>query len=88
MTETAPPTTVGDLMTPDPIIVRADAPLAEAAELLDHHRRSAACRSSTRSGTLVGVLSQTDLVRARATEHLWADWPGLAVRHLMTSRRR
>ena len=36
-------------------------------------------------GDLVGVISQTDLLRARATEHLWANWPGLAVRHLMTS---
>ena len=36
------------------------------------------------SGALVGVVSQTDLVRARATEHLWAELAGLAVRHLMT----
>ena len=34
-------------------------------------------------GHLVGVLSQTDLVRARATEHLWSRWPSLRVRHLM-----
>ena len=38
-----------------------------------------------RDGALVGVLSQTDLNRARSTEYLWANWPGLAVRHLMTS---
>jgi CBS domain-containing protein len=31
------------------------------------------------------VLSQTDLLRARSTEYLWTNWPGLAVRHLMTS---
>ena len=37
-----------------------------------------------RSGSLVGVVSQTDVARARSTEHLWANWPGLAVRHLMT----
>ena len=37
------------------------------------------------TGALVGVVSHTDLLRARATEHLWANWPGLAVRHLMTS---
>jgi CBS domain-containing protein len=24
-------------------------------------------------------------MRARATEYLWANWPGLAVRHLMTT---
>ncbi|MEX1173416.1 MAG: CBS domain-containing protein [Chloroflexota bacterium] len=34
---------------------------------------------------LVGVLSQTDLIRARSTEYLWINWAGLAVRHLMTS---
>ena len=32
---------------------------------------SAACPSSTGTAVLVGVISQTDLVRARATEHLW-----------------
>jgi CBS domain-containing protein len=36
-------------------------------------------------GTLVGVISQTDLLRARATEYLWANWEGLRVKHLMTS---
>ena len=35
------------------------------------------------NGVLVGVLSESDLVRARATEHLWSRWPGLSVRHLM-----
>ena len=30
-------------------------------------------------------ISQTDLLRARATEYLWANWQGLRVRHLMTS---
>ena len=37
------------------------------------------------TGALVGVLSQTDLNRARSTEYLWVNWPGLSVRHLMTS---
>jgi predicted transcriptional regulator len=37
-----------------------------------------------RAGSLVGVLSQTDLLRARSTEYLWTNWEGLAVRHLMT----
>ena len=35
------------------------------------------------NGALVGVLAESDLVRARATEHLWARWPDLAVRDLM-----
>lgn len=79
-----PPTTVGDLMAMDPIVVRANASLSAAAELLDRHHISG-LPVVDGSGSLVGVLSQTDLVRARSTEYLWANWPGLAVRHLMTS---
>ena len=75
---------VGDLMTLEPIVVRADAPLSDAVHLMDHHRISG-LPVVDRSGSLVGVVSQTDLARARGTEHLWANWPGLAVRHLMTS---
>ena len=64
---------------------RSDAPLAEAARAHGHASTSTAFRSSTHSARLVGVISQTDLVRARATEDLWTRWPGLRVRHLMTS---
>lgn len=78
------PITVGDLMTPDPITVSADAPLAEAVELFDLNRVHG-LPVVDELGTLVGVLSQTDLVRARTTEHMWEGWPGLKVRHLMTS---
>ena len=77
-------TTVAEHMHPDPILVRADASLAEAIELMDrHHVHGLPVVDHT--GALVGVLSQTDLNRARSTEYLWASWPGLAVRHLMTS---
>jgi CBS-domain-containing membrane protein len=78
------PTTVGDLMALDPIVIKATAPLTEAAELLDRHRISG-LPVVNGGGSLVGVVSQTDLVRARSTEYLWSNWPGLAVRHLMTS---
>jgi CBS domain-containing protein len=37
------------------------------------------------SGAVVGVISETDLVRVRATDDLWARWPGLRARHLMSS---
>ncbi len=84
MTGIAPGTTVGDLMALDPIVIRANASLDEAAELLDRHRISG-LPVVDGSGSLVGVVSQTDLVRARSTQYLWANWPGLAVRHLMTS---
>ena len=81
---TATGTTVGELMHRDPIVVPADAPLAEAARLIDQHKISGLPVVDA-SGYLVGVISQTDLLQARATEHLWANWPGLSVRHLMTS---
>jgi CBS domain-containing protein len=75
---------VGDRMAVEPIIIRADATLTEAARLMDHHHIHGVPVVDA-AGSLVGVLSQTDLARARATEYLWANWPGLAVRHLMTS---
>jgi CBS domain-containing protein len=84
MTAATRPTTVADVMAFNLIVVRANAPLEQAAELMDRHRVSGLPVVDT-AGTLVGVVSQTDLVRARSTEYLWANWPGLAVRHLMTS---
>jgi CBS domain-containing protein len=75
---------VGDRMAIEPIVVRADASLTEAASIMDH-RHVHGLPVVDGSGSLVGVLSQTDLARARGTEYLWANWPGLAVRHLMTS---
>jgi CBS domain-containing protein len=84
MTSDVAGASVGELMHPDPIVIREDAPLAEAARLLDRYSISG-LPVVDGAGFLVGVLSQTDLLRARATEHLWANWPGLAVRHLMTS---
>ena len=75
---------VGDLMASEPVVVQANASLDEAASLLDLHGISG-LPVVDRAGSLVGVLSQTDLLRARSTEYLWTNWPGLAVRHLMTS---
>lgn len=75
---------VADRMALEPIVIRADASLTEAAALMDRHHIHGLPVVDA-AGTLVGVLSQTDLARARATEYLWSNWPGLAVRHLMTS---
>jgi CBS domain-containing protein len=76
--------TVADLMARDPVLVRAEASLTDAAALMDRHHVHGLPVVDD-GGALVGVLSQTDLNRARSTEYLWANWPGLAVRHLMTS---
>jgi CBS domain-containing protein len=76
--------TVREFMHGDAITIRVDAPLKDAVRLLDeHHIHGLAVVDA--SGDVVGVLSQTDLVRARATEHMWARWPSLAVKHVMTS---
>ncbi len=84
MTTASRATTVADVMILDLVIVRANAPLDQAAELMDRHHISGLPVVDS-AGALVGVVSQTDLVRARSTEYLWANWPGLAVRHLMTT---
>ena len=84
MTSTSHALTVGDRMTLEPIVIGADASLSEAVRLMDE-RGVSGLPVVDRSGSLVGVVSQRDLARARATEHLWASWPGLAVRHLMTA---
>ena len=75
--------TVADRMTLRPIVIGANASLIEAVRLMDLNGVSGLPVVDA-SGSLVGVVSQRDLARARATEHLWANWPGLAVRHLMT----
>jgi CBS domain-containing protein len=75
---------VSDHMAANPIVVRADASLTDAAALMDRHHVHGLPVVDP-AGGLVGVLSQTDLNRARSTEYLWVNWPGLAVRHLMTS---
>jgi len=78
------PSVVADRMARDPIVIQADASLTEAAAVMDRgHVHGLPVVDGT--GALVGVLSQTDLNRARSTEYLWVNWPGLAVRHLMTS---
>jgi CBS domain-containing protein len=76
--------TVRDLMTTDLVSISADASFEEAATLMERHHVSG-LPVVDEAGALVGVISQTDLLRSRATEHLWQRWPGLAVRHLMTS---
>lgn len=80
----AHPQLVGDLMAAEPIVVAADATLPEAARLMDRHQISGLPVVDP-DGALAGVISDADLLRARATEYLWASRHGLRVKHLMTS---
>jgi IMP dehydrogenase len=80
----AHPATVADQMAPEPIVIAVDAALSTAAQLMDRLGVSG-LPVVDRSGSLVGVLSQSDLARARSTENVWATWPTLMVRHLMTT---
>jgi CBS domain-containing protein len=82
MTSTSRPGTVGQLMTRDPVVATLDMPLADAAAMMDFYRISG-LPVIDRSGLLMGVISETDLLHARATEAYWSQWPGLQVRHLM-----
>jgi CBS domain-containing protein len=75
--------TVGEAMTRDLISIVETASLAEAAKILDT-RKISGLPVVNPDGTVVGVLSQTDLVRARANSHLVSSWPGLAVGQIMT----
>lgn len=75
---------VAQAMAIEPIVIREDASLTEAAALMDRHAVSG-LPVVDHAGCLLGVISQADLVRARGTEYLWANWNGLSVRHLMTA---
>jgi len=74
--------TVEQLMTPGPIVISESAPIDVCVRMLEENEISGMPVVDA-DGLLVGVISETDVVRARATEHLWSRWPGLRVRHLM-----
>ena len=57
--------------------------VAEVAEILELHQVSGVPVVDW-TGYLVGVVSQMDLLRVRASDTLWAQWPGLEARHVMS----
>lgn len=75
---------VADLMSIEPVTIRQDATLATAEQLMQR-RGVTGLPVTDEQGHLVGVVSQTDLLRAHVVDDHWARWPGLKVRHLMTA---
>ncbi len=74
MTTADRPTTVGELMSPDPIVVWPDTSVAEVAEVLDRAGISGVPVVDW-SGYLVGLVSQADVARAMPDAHV-ADLVG------------
>jgi CBS domain-containing protein len=64
-------TTVGDIATPDPVVISPDQPAANAVQLMRDHalRRLPVCED----GHLVGVLSLGNLATERDPESALAD---------------
>jgi CBS domain-containing protein len=75
--------TVGEVMTANPISIAETASLAEASGIIES-KMITGLPVIDEAGTLVGVLSQTDLIRVRADQHLASNWRGLAVGEVMT----
>lgn len=76
--------TVRDIMTPDPISVRQDELLAHAAHLMEEHEVSGLPVVDA-DGSLVGMLSLTDMMRARWTQESWQRWPAMLVGSVMVA---
>ncbi len=75
--------TVATVMSPEPICIAAAASVAEAAELLDA-LGIGGVPVIDGAGRLVGVVSQADLLRIRASGLPWTGWHGLRVRDVMS----
>lgn len=73
---------VGNLMTVDPVVIDPEATVHEAELLLKSYRISGL--PVTADGVVVGVISQTDLLNARSSELIGANWDRVKVRHLMS----
>jgi CBS domain-containing protein len=76
--------TVASLMTGSPVVVTDDDAIAAVAELLAGYEITGLPVVDS-ADRLVGVISQTDLVRLRGSTLPWTGWHGLMVRDLMTT---
>lgn len=75
--------TVAMAMTVSPVVISEDEAIAGVAELLAGHDISG-LPVVDRGDHLVGVISDTDLVRLQGAAIPWTGWHGLIVRDLMT----
>jgi CBS domain-containing protein len=76
--------TVASLMTRRPVVVTEEDVIAAVAELLAGYDITGLPVVDP-TGRLVGVISQTDLVRLRGSTLPWTGWHGLMVGDLMTT---
>jgi predicted transcriptional regulator len=83
MPATARDIRVGNLMSIDPIVIEPDAPAGEAERLIKAHH--IAGLPVVEHGVTIGVISQTDLVVARSSELISANWSRLRVRNIMAA---
>jgi CBS domain-containing protein len=75
--------TVANLMTSRPVVAMEDDAIAGVAELLAGYEITGLPVIDA-ADRLVGVISQTDLVRLRGSTLPWTGWHGIMVRDLMT----
>ena len=75
--------TVATAMTVSPVVVSEDEAIAGVAELLAGYEISG-LPVVDHGEHLVGVISDTDLVRLQGAAIPWTGWHGLIVRDLMT----
>jgi CBS domain-containing protein len=76
--------TVANLMTSRPVVAMEDDAIAGVAELLAGYEITGLPVVDA-ADRLVGVISQTDLVRLRGSTLPWTGYHGLMVRDLMTT---
>ena len=75
---------VETVMSGSPVMVSADEPIANVADLLAGFEISGVPVVDD-DNRLIGVISETDLVRVRGSTVAWPGWHGLLVSDLMTT---
>ncbi len=83
MTQRSIESSVASLMTGSPVVVSEDDAIAGVADVLAGYEITGLPVVDS-AGHLVGVISQTDLVRLRGSTLPWIGWHGVLVRDLMT----